>query len=318
MMTSLLLLSTLAACETTADGFCRQNPCKVQRTAAGDAFCTGRVVMRPLTKDQRVVFLGVFVAFNDEFKIEFPRGARLRGDVSYGNEAVFQVEKRDNSTLIVRTIPPRETVTLDQVLGQRTTLNVELEGGWRLAIDLQVARPSASVRYLIFEGEDVEDFAKERDVIYEQCKAEMREALVDTVAVQARERMSLGVLQKAVCNDDPEIEMVDGLWVRQERICQVGRDIYVIFRIRNRARGDQFRVGAVEVVADGSPVVGELAFASADGFTPVGIEEVALAYAEEILGVVSFQAEQASPELTLRVQEASGKQRVVEVEDVSF
>jgi hypothetical protein len=110
--------------------------------------------------------------------------------------------------------------------------------------------------------------------------------------------------------------MRDLLWVHKESICEIGEQVVLVFQIRNRAKGAKFHLGDVQVLDDGRRLDTRLLLQDAEG-EAVRPDSVRLDFDDEVVGAVSWPR-RAVKTLVLRITEAKGKERVVELPDVGF
>ena len=278
-----------------------------------------------MSSDNPLVYLKVNVALGDVLTIRFPRGVEfVSKGVELGNASVFAVEAMDRKISVRPKVPDGMNVGARELLGERSNLQIETRRGWQINLDLRQWYPSQSARTIIFTSREVEKeeaYVERRIAEAEQRirenLSERESRLNEEAAMRATQAMARAVLTRNACSDRTKTAMKDLLWIRQERICAVGTDVYVVFRIRNRARGDEFRLGDIELVGNDAPLDAIFVLQRETGEL-VRFEDVALRMNDEVLGSIVVPGEGLPAEMKLRVTESGGKQRVVVVDNVQF
>jgi hypothetical protein len=262
-------------------------------------------------------------ALGDVVSIAFPEGVELRGEPALGNQAIFEFRAQPEPfrILVWPKFPANaKDLAPDVLLGERSNLQVFLDSGVTVLIELKIGAPNKSVQELRFEFPErakESQFVRDKmDAFSRKLEDEYREktkALETGVEERARRRVARAMLDRVQCASVSERRMVDLLVVRAHRICRIGDLLFVEFSIKNRAR-DLFHLGEVHLrVAGAEEGEGEIeALAEYSG-------ETTLPFDQEVRGVASFAvAETSARAYALTVQESGGKKRVVTVDGVEF
>lgn len=287
-------------------------------------FIRSEMVEYPLLDSEKNISLKLNVALGFTSTLYFPKGVTFTEDsVQIGNAAIFDVTTKGNRILI-RPLAPQGATGAD-LIDQRTNLQIEMRRGWRLSIELRQWYQDRSVKQVVFQNQAIEADVEVCQMMAEEARADERskyeEKYLDLEAdAESRsvEKMNLAVLERNSCNAWSLINMTDLLWVKQEKICVIGKTAYVQFRIRNRARGAEFKLGDVQIVTEESEFQSTNVVFTDERGEQIPFEKVSLRMNQEIVGSIAFAADQADNNLTLRITEAGGKRRVVEIEDIGF
>jgi hypothetical protein len=302
----LSLLASASSCATDAQGYCTDKMVREEITYAGE----GQSVK-------------INCALGDVVSIAFPPGVELRGEPALGNQAIFEYRAQtDPFRILVWPKYPANARDLapDALLGERSNLQVFLDSGVTLVIDLKISTPKKSVQQLRFEFPERQketEFVRERmDAFARKLEDEYQEKAktLDTGAEdRARRRVARAILGRAQCASLAERRMVDLLVVRAHKICRLGDLIFVEFSIQNRAR-DLFHLGGVHVSAAGA----EEGEAEVEALTEYS-GETTLAFDQEVRGVGAFGvSENSARSYAVTVEESGGKKRAVTVNGVEF
>lgn len=310
----------------------RPVPCKTDKYG----YCESGRVKIELKLAEPEVDLKINVGLGSALVIDLPSGMRVKGKVEHGNKAVFQVEVPEPIRQIkVRPIVPPGATPADIVGFEAGNLQFETERGFGINVLMRVGYLESSVHRLTFTSKEI---AAEEERFEARCEAstavlrgeldEGRRRLRERAQEQAEENMAHAVMRGARCRHGSWTQMRDHLWVHAERLCEVGTDIYIVFKILNRAAQDKFRVSKIDVVGggeEGRALTSSTVFRKADEVDEdsedrkrISPEDVVLSKDQEIRGTVRVVAKKAPSNLTLRVVEAGGKQRVVDIEGLKF
>lgn len=299
------LLSASPTCEADRAGYCRSTTV-VHEIAYG----TG-------------ARLKIDCALGDVVSIEFPEGVKLKGDPALGNRAIFEYRAQDTTPLRVLVWPrvPRgaKDVSPADLVGERGNLQVFLDSGAALLVDLRIGRAGRSVQRVVLrfpERERESEYVREQlaeqsrhlTEAFEREKAELEETVVE----RSRRRIARAVLDRVHCEDLDERAMEDLLVVRAHRLCRIGGEMLVLFEVHNRRR-DLFHLQGVHVIEEGS---------DEGGHPSVLVEwsgQTTLPFDAQVWGVALFAVEgEAAKGYALNVVEDGGAQRSVTVDDIEF
>lgn len=288
--------------------------------AAG--FCTAKVVRHPLSYVDSAQKIRINTALGDVVSLEFPAGVGLRGDPALGNTAIFEFRaSRDPFRILVWPKMPTgaRDVTPEDLEGATSNLQVFLDSGVTVIVDLVIAPRAQAVQRVVFdfpqrerESEFVQaQLADQARRLREDFEAE-KKALEVTVAERTQRAMARAMLERHHCaalraRGERDLLIV---WARQ--ICRIGDYTFIRFTVRNRYR-DVFHLQRVEVREAGG---GE-----GDGTLEALVEwtaEPLLAFGQEAEGIAIFGVGEGAKQYVLTVVESGGKKRVVEVDDVEF
>jgi hypothetical protein len=227
-------------------------------------YCTDKVVHVDLGEAPTDVLLKVNTALGDVIAIHFPAGVRfLPQGVVLGNTSVFDVEiDAPGARLLVRPrLPKDRAASARDLLNARTNLQVEIERGWRINLDLRQWYPSEAVRRLVFQSRAIDQSEAIIGRRVTEAVAELRAAvdreraaLADSAAALAIANLSDAFLRGARCEEVDRVEMQAGLWLRVDFSCQIGTRAFVRFTVSNRRRDAPFVLQ--EVRASGAPIAG--------------------------------------------------------------
>lgn len=291
-----------------------------------EGFCQDREVQVELRRETPSVYLKLNTALGRVFTVTFPKGVEILGEPLLGNAAVFELSVQGNLVVIRPQVPEGvEIQSAADLLRESTNVQIRLRRGWLINLDLRQWYPDRSAATLKFTSTEVD--AEESLIAQRVAEAEQRikdsleyerNNLRTLAREQAKRDMALAILQRNTCADVRETQEKGLLWVRVERLCEVGDTIHVQFRISNRAN-DEFRVGAVEIVGgtstDGLPALP--VFLSESG-AALNQSNVLLRFGQEIRGAMVVESSSVEDEFDLRVTESGGKRRVVDVTGLGF
>ena len=263
------------------------------------------------------------VALGDVLSIDLPADIQIRGEPALGNRAIFDVKVvSDPLRLLVWPKIPQAAgaIGADGLLGERSNLQIFLDSGITILIELRIAEPDVAVQQVRLQFPDREkESAFVREKVAEESRRlqvefeERRAALDRDIASAARERISRGLLVHGECESLREREMHDLVVLRAERICRIGGDLFVSFSIQNRSR-TSFALDRIEVRPAGSDsaVISAQTIFEGQSF---------LAFDQIVRGVLAWPIDEeteTTAEWTLVAFERAGAQRVVELEGVGF
>lgn len=300
-----LAIGATADCATDAKGFCTD---KIVRASIG--YGAGQAAVK------------INCALGDVVSIALPENVELRGDPALGNQAIFEFRAQTAPfRILVWPKYPANAANLEPsaLYGERSNLQIFLDSGVTVLVDLQIGPPEKSVQELRLEFPErvreseflrlqMDAFARKLEGEY-QAK---RKAL-DTIGEEhARRRVARAMLNRVQCASLDERGMKDLLVVRAHRLCRLGDMMFVEFSIRNRAR-DVFHFGAVELAVAGAD----------EGEAPIDIAlefsgEEFLFFNAELRGVATFSVVDNAKSYALTVRESGGKKRSVTVDGVEF
>ncbi len=201
---------------------------------------------------------------------------------------------------------------------------------WTINLDLVVGPAEKAVRQINLTAPQ---FDKAADELAQRCDAynaqerrKIAEAWTNMKARAAEEvaaELAYSVLQARRCRFAHWTAFRDQLWVQADSTCQIGNHRFIVFRIRNRAGGgDVFRAGEVAIALDNTKdarhIDANVVFRRERDEHRLGIEDVELAKDDEVTGTVHFEAADLSGTVTLRIAEAGGKGREIELKDIGF
>lgn len=292
-------------------------PCATDQFGA----CTDAVVRYKLSYDKLDPQISINAALGDVVSIEFPRDVGLRFAPALGNKAIFKYETQNEPLRILLwpKIPKGAgRINPKALIGERSNLQIPLEGGITITVTAFFGLPGESVQRLVFEfpeKRETEAYFKEKAAEQMRNVDESKQRALDDLAGKEREIVARGigraVIEKVDCNEWDTRTMHDLLVVRAKRVCQIGDNIFVVFSIKNRRR-DVFRLGSVEVRDSGGGNLDAIIEQQKPGTIQLGFD------GESSL-VAIFPVEAAeSGEFVIEVVEASGKRRVVTLTGVGF
>lgn len=290
-------------------------------------YCTDKIVRHEIGYSGEQSRVRINTALGDVVSLSFPKGVRLKGEPALGNKAIFAFRAQEGGDtfriLLWPKIPENaKNITAEMLKGERSNLQVFLDSGVTVSVDMKIDAAEQSVEQVIFEFPEREKESEYlKEALSEQARrleAEYQErvsALEASIEERARRRLARAILDRKQCEELSERSMRDLLVVRAHEICRFGDLLFVKFGIQNRAR-DLFHLDRVEVdvASEGveestAPV--EAVFEFLGGTT--------LAYDEQVLGMAVFAVEgEQAKSYRVRVKEDGGKKRVVSVDDVEF
>ena len=297
-----LLMLTIASCRTR-DGFACERSVEATISDAPDKA------------------MKLNVALGDVVSLELPENVSLRGQPALGNSAVFDVKVvSDPLRILVWPKQPQRDEGDPTLLGERSNLQIFLDGGITLALELRIALAEKSVQLVRFRFPERErESAYVRDKITEESRrleAEFqgrRTALEREIGDLTRERLARGMLVHADCRALRGRKMHDLVVLRTHRICRIGGDLFLTFSIQNRSR-DTFALERADIRGDGSESVVEGVRTTFEG-------QLVLSFDQTLRGVVAWPVDEESESVadwTLTAVERAGRQRVVRLEGVGF
>lgn len=267
--------------------------------------------------------LKIDVALGDVVSLELPENVELAGEPALGNRAIFDV-KVISSPLRVLVWPmlPKGASDVDpaSLRGARSNLQIFLDSGVTILIELRIGRPGRSVQRVRFSfPERDEESAYVRERISEETRrlqAEYegrRAALEQRIGEATRERLAEGMLDQAECTSLRGRVMRDLVVVRTHRLCRIGNDVLLAFSVQNRSR-DSFSIERVEVrsgASEGDALEAQTTYGG----------QTFLVFDQRVRGVVAWTVDEDGEDVaewTVSVLEKSGGQRVVELGGIGF
>jgi hypothetical protein len=289
-------------------------------TKDAQGYCTDKIVRHELSYTDDAARIRLNAALGDVVSLEFPKGVQLRGEPALGNKAIFEFRAQpDPFRILVWPKVPAPGVTAQDLEGERTNLEVFLDSGVAVLVDVKIAPPKKSVQRVVFSfpaRERESEFVEERiaeEARRQRAEAEHdKEALEEKITERVRRTVAKEILKRHECQPLHERTMRDLLIVFADQICRMGDLVTVRFRVRNRAR-DVFHLDEVRLDVDGQ-ADGQAAASSIVEFS----RDAVLAFGEEAAGVLVMPVEDAARRYALTVRESGGKKRVVTVSDVAF
>jgi hypothetical protein len=300
-----LAIAAPAQCASDRQGYCTE---KIVHAAIGYA---------------RADSVKINCALGDVVSIAFPEGVELRGEPVLGNQAIFEFRSQPDPFRILvwpkyaagaKDLPP------EALLGERSNLQIFLDSGVTVLVELKIGPSERSVQELRFEfpertkeSEFVRDkmggLARKLEDEYQDKLKAFESGLED----RARRRVARAMLDRVQCASLSERRMVDLLVLRARRICRLGDMMFVEFSIKNRAK-DLFHLGDVRVKVVGAEV-GDTDIVPLTEFSG----ETTLPFDREVRGVAVFAASEAvARAYAVTVSESGGKKRVATVDGVEF
>lgn len=287
-----------------------------------DGYCTSKVVHHALAYSDAAQRLQINTALGDVVSLEFPRGVALRGEPALGNKAIFdfRAQAEPFRILVWPKLPAgAQGVTAEDLAGERSNLQVFLDSGVAVLVDLKISAPEQAVQRVVFE---FPARARESEWVEEQVAERMRRAqlgleeqkadLEAEVESRAERLVAKGMLARLQCEELRARGMSDLFVVWARRICRIGDHVFIELSLKNRAK-NLFHLGAVEVVPEGEEegaVVAHQAEWSA---------ETTLAFNQEVRGVVVFRVEDDTAKAyVVTVRESGGEKRAIVVDGVAF
>lgn len=267
--------------------------------------------------------LKINVALGDVVSLELPKDVELRGEPALGNASLFDVQVvAEPLRVLIWPRPPKNAANIDpeSLIGVRSNLQLFLDSGITILLELRIARSKRSVQRVTFsfpEREAQAEYVRER--LLEQGRrfeAEYREkeaALRREIGRVARERVAAGLMLHGECDDLRQREMHDLIVLRVHRLCRIGSDFFAVFSVHNRSR-DAFTVETIEVRPsgdDGEPLDAILTYEGPQ-FLP---------FDRRVRGVVGWTVEEDGPvpsEWSLGARESGSRGRSVEMVGVGF
>jgi hypothetical protein len=307
-------IENMAACNKDVEGYCGKG------TASYD-----------LVSSQKRIQIALNIGTSVVTSIYLPEGIELGpDDVVIGNPRVFTHRLQGTRITVWPTLPEnaeqiaktRNLARVEEViLGAQGNLQLTMRG-WSVNIDLRVMFADESTASLTFTSREL---AAEENKIEQRiaagvakCEAEKKEleGTTDEAAQEkGKELLAHAVLSELKCSDITETQMREMIWVQADRVCRIGSETHIRFRIRNRS-AKAFTLETVEVRGDG-PLDARAYFQRADG-TPVAVDAVTLGRNEELRGAVVFPTALWNGPVRLKVTETGERGRAVELEDINL
>lgn len=304
LMVGLVALAS-SRCATDAQGYCID---KVVRAEIG--YGAGQAAVR------------INCALGDVVSIALPEGVEVRGAPALGNQATFEskVQTEPFRVLVWPKAPAgAQNVAPTALLGERSNLQIFLDSGVTVLVDLKIGLAEKSVQDLRLEFPEREKesaFVRARmDAFARKLEDEYQaktKALQGSAEELARRRVARAMLERVQCASLSERRMIDLLVLRAQQICRIGDLMFVQFSVKNRAR-DLFHMGGVQIAVAGGEA-GEGEIESVVEYSG----ETMLPFDHEVRGVLTFAVGDSAKTYAVTVRESGGKKRVVEVDHVEF
>ena len=291
----------------------------------GEGYCTDKVVRYALAYEEKNPRLSINTALGDVVSIEFPADVELASNPALGNSAIFKFTsvKEPLRILLWPTSPKAlgKNVSAEDLIGHRSNLQIFLDSGITVLLDLKIGRPQSSVQRLVLDfpqrqadSKYVEERITEHIKKHESEYQGRLERLKDTIQESSTRRMAKGVMNRLHCEHLRNRAMKGLVIIQAKRICRIGKEIYIDFRIKNRSR-DPFSLATVEVLT------GQNAANAIEALVEYAKPEHAfIQYNTFIDGIVVFSAteENVAPKYALKVTEDGGRKRQVVLGGVGF
>jgi hypothetical protein len=286
-------------------------------------YCTDKVVHAQIAYKSDSISVKINCALGDVVSISLPPDVEFRGEPALGNQAIFEFKaETDPFRILVWPKLPASAkdVAPDALLGERSNMQIFLDSGITLLVELKIGRAEKSVEELRFEFPErakETEFVKEHTgalakKLEEEFRAKARK-LEEGAEAKARHRIARAILERVQCAALSSRKMVDLLVVRAHRVCRIGDLLFVEFSIQNRAK-DVFHLLDVHLGPDGTD---EADTELASVFEYSG--ETTLAFDQEVRGVGAFTlGESISKGYALTIRESGGKKRSITLDGVEF
>jgi len=219
----------------------------------------------------------------------------------------------------------------DIIDGERGNLQFSIADRWTINLDLVVGPSEKAVRQILFSSPELE---KDVDELGARCEARSKQEyrklqdawanLKTRATEETAAELAFSVLRSRRCRFSRWTEFRDQLWVQAESTCEIGNHRFIVFRIRNRAGGgDIFRPGEVSVGLGGGEdpkrIDSNVVFAREnDPERRLALEDLELGKDDEVVGTVHFSTRDAPGNVVLRIVEAGGKGRQIDIKDIGF
>lgn len=306
-------------------GLLASAPVRCEADRAG--YCTQPVVRGDIYYDTSKNMFRLTVALGQATTVQLPEGTYLEGKPVVGNKglasvSVFESEGAERVTINPRVARSalRNGVTEESLYGQETNIQLMFPG--RLSVNLSIRfgpkKRAVQVLELSFPEREKEsayirsqvgEYQKKLAEEYETKRAQLRteaEAL-------AQHTLAKNMLKGMRCHSVDDREMHEGIVLGVQDICSVGNQVFVRILLKNRKRGDFFRVQAIEVTSPGSGDLSSSTVWEREG-------AATLTFGQSLRGVVSFLLEEGegTTGFVVRAVEAAGAQRTITVDEVGF
>ena len=219
----------------------------------------------------------------------------------------------------------------DIIEGERGNLQFSVADRWTVNVDLVVGPADKAVRQILLSSAELDKAVDELGVRCEERNKDehrkLQEAWTSLKAKAAEEsaaELAFSVLRGRRCRFARWTNFRDQLWVQADSTCEIGEHRFVVFRIRNRAGGgDVFRAGEVSVALgageDPKRIESNVVFArESEPSRRLALEDVELGKDDEVIGAIRFAASEAPGDVVLRISEAGGKGRSIDIKGIGF
>ncbi len=289
-----------------------------------DGFCTSPVINYRISAQRPYVRLRLTTALGSVVSIQLPEGDSIRGTPAIGNGALFQwkIQNEPLSILLWPQIPEGSNATVSDLLGMTSNILISTSSGINLVAELKITAVSGVQKVILYYPEAMRKKLKNkldlRAELESQIKAKYkdREENIEEEAKKiAMNITARGMLDRITCTWLKEREMVDLLVARASSVCQVGNNLYVKFSIQNRSK-TFFTLQSIELMSS-----------EGDEWIPLETsvewqnkKNPQLKFDKSETGVIfsEITEETASSEYAIRIEESSGKKRVIILNGIEF
>lgn len=284
-------------------------------------YCAEKVVRAEIGYNQKDP-IRINCALGDVVSIRFPEAVELRGAPALGNQAIFEFQaQQDPFRILVWPKYPgnAQNLTPESLAGERSNLQVFLDSGVTVLVDLKIGPEAKAVHEVLLEfperARESEFLKRKMDAFARKTEEDYQakvKALDDSAEDRAKRRVAKAMLERVQCASLSERKMTDLLVLRATQICRLGDLVFVQFSVKNRAK-DIFHLGHVQLSVAGAE--------EGEGDVEPVVEysgETTLPFDHEVRGVATFAVADNAKQYALAVHESGGKKRTVTVDHVEF
>lgn len=321
-ITALVVFGLLVGTQALGDDLMDQPMSEGYCLSAESGYCSSDIIFYDLKSTNKIPLIKANCAPSYTLEILLPSTEKMKGKPSLGDTDLF--------SMTVDTVDERERITIQPVskagqgnlLGKKTNLQINLEDGISIMINLRTSKPEFAVQKILFNYPEKQQEMSLAQRLEESIRKRMeteykaRYSNLDAIAYQkALSLMARSILKRIHCTDLSRRAMIDLLQMTAGTICQAGDYVFIKFDVRNRAR-DLFMLGKIELVT-----------IHKDQQTPLdaffewqGGEDPQLHYNQKVDGVaiVPVTEETSSAEYGIQITESAGKKRVVLLRGLEF